>query len=159
MITISEENLSIIFSHPVTSKVFLYLRQQKDPAGVRDIQRELHLGSPSTSYWHLNKLLQMNVVKQLPGNKYHLMPEYKNIKRVPLSVVLDHYIIGNQVVPTLFFVLSFNFFIFLTIIVLIFFNLWLQASLIGLLSIGFTTYYIARFYYKFSFKLSEDKQP
>ena len=80
---IDDKTLTNVFNHPITSKVFLYLRQHKEPSGVRDIQRNLHLGSSSTSYWHLNKLLELGVVRQVSGNKYLLQEEYFDVKKFP----------------------------------------------------------------------------
>lgn len=155
---IDDKTLTNVFSHPITARVFIYLRQHKDPIGVRDVQRKLNLGSSSTSYWHLNKLLELGVVKQVQGNRYELIDEYATIKRIPLNVNLEHYIIGDKIVPGLFFILAFNFFILVSIIILFTFNFWVQAALAGFFSLGFDFLYLLSFYQKFRFKLNDNEQ-
>ena len=152
---IDDKILTSVFSHPMTAKVFIYLRQHKDPVGVRDIQRKLHLGSSSTSFWHLNKLLELGVVKQVQGNRYKLIDEYSTVKKIPLSVILDHYIIGDKIVPGLFFILTFNLFILVSFLILFVLNFWIQAALAGFFSVVFDFLYLFFFYLKFRFKIDE----
>ncbi len=57
-------------------KVYLYLLEQNEPQGPREITRALSLSSPSVAYYHLRKLEELGLVKKtregyvaIPGAK------------------------------------------------------------------------------------------
>jgi predicted DNA-binding transcriptional regulator len=47
-----------------TLKVYLYMLRQGKPVGVREVQRELGLSSPSVAFHHIEKLVRLGVVEQ-----------------------------------------------------------------------------------------------
>jgi DNA-binding transcriptional ArsR family regulator len=46
--------------------------QQGQSVGVREVQRAIGMSSPSVSSHHLNKLVDMDLIKKLPDNSYEL---------------------------------------------------------------------------------------
>jgi len=53
-----------------TLKVYLFMVKQGKPVGVREVQRELGLSSPSVAFHHLEKLIRLKVVEQDRMNNY-----------------------------------------------------------------------------------------
>ncbi len=47
-----------------TLKIYLYMLKQGKPVGVREVQRDLGLSSPSVAFHHLEKLVRLGVVEQ-----------------------------------------------------------------------------------------------
>lgn len=47
-----------------TLKVYLYMLRQGKAVGVREVQRELALSSPSVAFHHIEKLVRLDVVEQ-----------------------------------------------------------------------------------------------
>jgi DNA-binding transcriptional ArsR family regulator len=45
-------------------RIYWYLLQQERPAGIRDVQRALHLSSPSLVRHHLNRLQSLGLVER-----------------------------------------------------------------------------------------------
>ena len=144
-----------IISHPLTASVFLYLKNQNRPAGVREVQKALNFNSPSTAYWHLNKLRDNGIITQLQDDKYQVQESYQDLKKIPLTVTLDHYILAGKNIPEIIILLTFLISISVAIFLMILFGLWFHAALIGFLSIISTILLILRFYYRFSFPQKE----
>ena len=63
---VSEVN-DLVFENPITVRVYLYL-MDKDEVGIRETQRALDIGSPSTASWHLNILVEKGIAEKLPSN-------------------------------------------------------------------------------------------
>jgi len=53
-----------------TWSVYLYIVTSEKPLGVREIWRELKLSTPSLAQYHINKLLEMNLIETTPEGKY-----------------------------------------------------------------------------------------
>ena len=53
-----------------TLKIYLYMLRQGKPVGVREVQRELGLSSPSIVFHHLEKLMRLKVVEQDQMDNY-----------------------------------------------------------------------------------------
>ena len=47
-----------------TRNIYLYILTSKEPVGVRELSRNLNLSSPSLAQYHINKLMDMNLLKQ-----------------------------------------------------------------------------------------------
>ena len=47
-----------------TLKIYLYMLKQGKPVGVREVQRDLGLSSPSVAYHHIEKMVRLGVVEQ-----------------------------------------------------------------------------------------------
>jgi hypothetical protein len=44
-----------------TLQVYLYLQKKKEPSGIREVQRDLGLSSPSVAEYHVEKLVEMGL--------------------------------------------------------------------------------------------------
>ncbi len=53
-----------------TWDVYLYIMTSRDSVGVRDIWRSLKLSTPSLAQYHVNKLLDLNLIEVAPDGKY-----------------------------------------------------------------------------------------
>jgi predicted DNA-binding transcriptional regulator len=47
-----------------TLTIYLYMLKQGKPVGVREVQRDLKLSSPSVAFHHLDKLVRLGVAEQ-----------------------------------------------------------------------------------------------
>jgi predicted DNA-binding transcriptional regulator len=47
-----------------TLKIYLYMLRQGKPVGVREVQRDLQLSSPSVAFHHIEKMVRLGVVEQ-----------------------------------------------------------------------------------------------
>jgi hypothetical protein len=84
-----------------TLQIYWYLLTHGN-AGIREIQKELKIPSPSTVSYHINKLVQVNlVIKSEKTGKYIVKSEVKN-------GIMGLYIkIGRRMIPRMLFYLSF----------------------------------------------------
>ncbi len=53
-----------------TWDVYLCILTAREPVGVREVWRALDLSSPSLAQYHINKLLELNMLKQSRNGKY-----------------------------------------------------------------------------------------
>jgi predicted DNA-binding transcriptional regulator len=53
-----------------TLKIYLYMIRQGKPVGVREVQRDLQLSSPSVAFHHIEKMVRLGVVEQDPLGNY-----------------------------------------------------------------------------------------
>ncbi|MHA2364408.1 MAG: winged helix-turn-helix domain-containing protein [Candidatus Hodarchaeales archaeon] len=159
MMEMSKDNhLDKILTNPLTTNVFIHLRLQQRPQGVREIQRALKLGSPSSVHWHLNKLTQLGIVEQLQGNKYQVVEPYSSIKKIPLTVSIDHYVIRGKAVPGVFLLFTFLSITIGAIFFMILLNLWLYATFTGFFSLIITLILIIKFYVQVKRKSNKNKE-
>jgi hypothetical protein len=84
-----------------TLSVYAFLLT-KDGLGVRDIQRELKLSSPSVALHHLRKLVNVGLITQDNHGIYSIK---EHIRIGVLSVFVR---IGTKLVPRLLFLVSFT---------------------------------------------------
>jgi len=80
-----------------TWNVYLYILTSRDPVGVRDVWRELKLSSPSIAQYHINKLLELNIIAQTQEGKY-VASEEKRVETLRSFVLLY-----GRLVPRLIF--------------------------------------------------------
>lgn len=151
---LEKQILDELMSHPLTASIFAYLIQEKRPVGVREVQRKLNLSNPSTAYWHLNKLLNNGILTRLNDNRYEIVEEYSTIRKIPLTVALDYYILGGRLIPSLFLL---TIFVSLNIIAVFFFILlgwWPAAAFTGFLTLIVVIGIIVKSYYHLTKPLS-----
>jgi hypothetical protein len=103
----NETKLEDFLVNKQITSIFLLLKTSDKPLGVREIQRTLNMSSAGSTHWHLQKLLENGAIRQVEGNKYQLVDKYDSIRSIPLRVVLNHYFVGNKLVPNVFFLLFF----------------------------------------------------
>lgn len=80
-----------------TWEVYLYILTSTEPVGVRDIWKALELSNPSLAQYHLNKLIDLEVVSQTQYGKY-VVEEKERIEALRSFVLLR-----GKLVPRLVF--------------------------------------------------------
>lgn len=70
-----------------TWNVYLYILTSRGSVGVRDVWRELKLSSPSLAQYHVNKLLELNMIAQTREGKY-VASEEKRVEALRSFVLL-----------------------------------------------------------------------
>ena len=84
-----------------TLQIYWYLLTHGS-AGIREIQKELKIPSPSTVSYHMNKLVQINLVVQSEKTgKYLVKSEVKD------GIIGLYIKIGRRMIPRMLFYLSF----------------------------------------------------
>jgi hypothetical protein len=84
-----------------TLDVYFYLLRKKDAAGVREVQRNLNLSSPSVSSYHLEKLESLRVItKNRLGN-------YEILKKIDIGSLRQFVMVGNYTLPRFLFYATF----------------------------------------------------
>ena len=48
-----------------TLQVYMYMVKRKEPVGVREVQRDLGFSSPSVANYHIDKLVELALVKAI----------------------------------------------------------------------------------------------
>jgi hypothetical protein len=93
--------------------------------GVRDLQRQLELSSPSVAKYHLEKLVNLNLVENRNGI-YHLE------RKADLPLLTSWVLIGKQLIPRVIFAAIFFTFLFVGYIFFVYSN-WNKDSLFVIL--------------------------
>jgi predicted DNA-binding transcriptional regulator len=62
-----------------TLRIYWYLLKvgHKRPIGIREVQREIGLSSPSVATHHLEKLRELGLLEKIPSGEYQLVNEVK----------------------------------------------------------------------------------
>jgi len=82
-----------------TLRVYMFaLRRRK--VGVREVQRGLGMSNPSLAQYHLNKLVEMGLLKENNG-------EYEVSNEVRVDVMKDFLLLGSLLVPRFVFYAAF----------------------------------------------------
>lgn len=76
-----------------TLKIYLYILKQGKPVGVREVQRELQLSSPSVAYHHIEKMVRLGVLEQ------DQMGDYVIAKKVDPGVLQAFVNVGRFSLP------------------------------------------------------------
>ena len=78
-------------------KVYMYilLKRRNESVGVRELQRELKFSSPTLAKYHLERLLELGLVKQNEDGTYSLLKEVK------VDVVEPFLAVGSLLIPRL----------------------------------------------------------
>ena len=90
-----------------TLQVYWHLLRSGEPTTIRRLQRSLGFSSPSVASYHLEKLMDMDIVKK------NVMGDYELKKRVSLEVMSSFVRISHLMIPRYIFYTSF----FLTLII------------------------------------------
>lgn len=82
-----------------TLRVYIFaLRRRK--VGVREVQRGLGMSNPSLAQYHLNKLVEMGLLKENNG-------EYEISDEIKVDVMKDFLLLGSLLVPRFVFYAAF----------------------------------------------------
>jgi DNA-binding transcriptional ArsR family regulator len=84
-----------------TVKVYVMLLKKGEGGGVREVQRALGFKSPSVAYYHLNKLIEMGLVKQ------DQFGAYVAERKVDASALGPFLLVGSVLVPRFVFYAAF----------------------------------------------------
>ncbi|MFX0149770.1 MAG: helix-turn-helix domain-containing protein [Candidatus Hodarchaeota archaeon] len=147
---ISENKIKLedfLVNKQITS-IFLLLKTSDRPLGVREIQRNLNMSSAGSTHWHLQKLLENGAIRQVEGNKYQLVDKYDKLRSIPLRVVLNHYFVGNKLVPNVFFLMFFLVNVLILAILAVILDLWILGFFLGFSSTIVSLFIIFRFYHQ-----------
>lgn len=106
----------------------------KGSTGVRELQRNLYLSSPSVARYHLDKLVELNLVENRKG-VYHL------IRKADIPVLTSWILMGRFLFPRVLFIAVF-FSILFVFYIAFFYSFWTTDSffviLFGALIIVYT---------------------
>ena len=130
--------------HPTTLKVFLFAKAvYPRDFGVRETKRNLDFNSPSTVLWHLDKLVEAELIEKLPTNRYKLLSKGLEIKDITVPIKYTAQIIRGVLIPRRIFLLSFVITSFVVTFILIFIDP-LIAAILGstLLGINMVLYFL-----------------
>ncbi|MFW9856244.1 MAG: hypothetical protein ACFFFG_14425 [Candidatus Thorarchaeota archaeon] len=145
-----EKKLETFLSNRLITSIFLHLKTENKPLGVREIQRNLNINSVGSTHWHLQKLLENEAIEQVEGNKYQLVEKYEKMKSIPLRVVMKHYFVGNRLVPNVFFLLFFLTNVLVLAVFTMLLNLWLLGFFISFAGTIVSLVVVYRFYQQIS---------
>jgi hypothetical protein len=132
---IKDGDLNKVLGHPTTLGVFIYMQRKSRNVGVREVQRALKISNPSTAYWHLNKLLEENIIIQHSDNSYELKSEYEKINKIPININMNYYLVKGRLFPNLFVLLIFVLMISISLIITISLEMFVFSSIVGIISI------------------------
>ncbi|MEM0074981.1 MAG: hypothetical protein QXR69_02235 [Conexivisphaerales archaeon] len=78
-----------------TLRVYVYCLKNRK-VGVREVQRALHFSNPSLAQYHLNKLVDLGLLKENSG-------EYEIATDVKVDIMRDFLRVGTLLVPRFIF--------------------------------------------------------
>ena len=110
--------------HGRTLMIYFVVLNKKS-VGVRELQRQLDLSSPSVAKYHLEKLVNLNLVDNRNGI-YHLN------KKADLPVLTSWVLIGKFLLPRVIFAAIFFTFLFIGYLLFIY-SFWNKDSLFVIL--------------------------
>jgi hypothetical protein len=84
-----------------TLLVYMYILQKRT-VGVRETQRALSLSSPSVASYHLDKLVQNQLIEKNPTGTYHLR------QKADIPSLAQYVLLGKWVVPRYLFYAAFT---------------------------------------------------
>ena len=83
-----------------TLQVYLYLQKKKEPSGIREVQRDLELSSPSVAEYQVEKLAEMGLAARDEHGRVYIA------KRVKPKALQSYVNFGRFTVPRLAFYAS-----------------------------------------------------
>jgi hypothetical protein len=83
-----------------TLKVYLYLQRKSEPSGIREVQRDLGLSSPSVADYQVEKLVEMGLASRDAYGRVSIT------KHVKVKALQSYVSLGNFTVPRLAFYAS-----------------------------------------------------
>ncbi|MEW6604094.1 MAG: hypothetical protein AB1351_05330 [Thermoproteota archaeon] len=83
-----------------TLQVYLYLQKKKDPSGIREVQRDLGLSSPSVAEYQIEKLVEMGLASRDSYARVYVT------KKVKVKAMQSYINLGRFMVPRLAFYAS-----------------------------------------------------
>jgi hypothetical protein len=96
-LAIKEDQQSRTSISGTTWDVYLFILTSNDPVGVRDVWRALNLSSPSLAQYHVNKLLDMKVLRQTQDGKYSVK------EKEQIDALRNFILLRGRLIPRLVF--------------------------------------------------------
>ncbi len=81
-----------------TLRVYWYMLQNSKPVGVREVQRDLGMSSPSVASHHLNKIIDMGLAEKNVESLYEL------VEFVKVGILRDFIRFRGTLLPRYFFI-------------------------------------------------------
>ncbi|MEO9320640.1 MAG: hypothetical protein ABI361_08215 [Nitrososphaera sp.] len=78
-----------------TLEVYLYLVRKKHPVGIRELQREIGLSSPSVAEYHVEKLVAMDIAQKDAFGRTRIT------RKVKVKALSDYVELGSHILPRL----------------------------------------------------------
>jgi len=94
-----------------TLRVYWHLLRSRKPTTIRRLQRSLGFSSPSVASYHLEKLMDMNLVKK------NVMGDYELKKTVSLEAMSSFVRISHLMIPRYIFYTTFFFTLLIVFVV------------------------------------------
>lgn len=95
-----------LFENPLTVKTYLLIKERLE-VGIRETQKALSFKSPSTASWHLNKLLEAQIIKKLPTNRFQFIENGSKVPNIQVPIYFTGYILNGLIISKLIFFLTF----------------------------------------------------
>ncbi len=92
--TVKDPNLALK-GNLLKAYMFILVKKRNEPVGVRELQRELKFSSPTLAKYHLERLVELGLLKQNEGGSYSLLKEIK------VDMVKPFLTIGSLLIPRL----------------------------------------------------------
>ena len=124
-----------------TLDVYLYMLKKNELVGVREIQRVLHFKAPSVAQFHIEKLVDLNIVSQDQYGRYYIS------QKAEITVLEAFTIFQGRIIPRMLLYATF----FSTLLVsFVLVNIQSIANMQSLTvySIGFATAGAAVFWFE-----------
>lgn len=118
-----------------TLQVYVYMLKKKEPIGVRELQRDLNFSSPSVANYHIEKLMDLNLVSKDEYGRYYLS------QKAQISVLESFVNVGGRTIPRMSFFAAF----FTTLLVA---YVLLNIQSINIHALGFAIAGAAAFWYE-----------
>jgi hypothetical protein len=80
-----------------TLRVYLYLQRKKAPSGIREVQRDLGLSSPSVAEYQIEKLVEMGLASRDEYGRVYI------VRHVRVKALQSYVSLGQFMVPRLAF--------------------------------------------------------
>jgi DNA-binding MarR family transcriptional regulator len=97
----------------------------KGSTGVRELQRHLELSSPSVALYHLDKLVDLDLVEKRSG-------KYELLRKADIPVLTSWVLIGRRLLPRVLFMAVFFSIFFLGYLIFVF-RFWNRDSSFAIL--------------------------
>ncbi len=156
----SGTNHQDILMNPTTLRIFIHYRLNptNDPS-IRKIQKLVDVKSPSTVSWHLNKLVDAELLEKNESNRYVLTEFGQNLNEIQVPTTISAQIIRGRFMPQYSILLGILFFSLVFNLLMVILRVNSGAIIINSMLIGIIAFSIVfRDWYKFikQFRVSEE---
>ena len=124
-----------ILGHPVTLKIFIYIKSEDNESiGVREVMRAVRMSSSSTVSRHLDKLDEIGLIQKLPSNRYIITEEGSSLKNIQVPIRFSANLTKKRFITIISYQITFLLLMLVTAFILIWFDR-LLAAIVGIIGI------------------------